>query len=165
MTIRSGVSSYAYASTWWFLVSAVGELSADRSSPTTDGMAAVELGADHRPLLQDRVDAGGLAAERRADAGRRVAAERLEVEVAERDPEPVERLDLAAHEGVEAGRPVGGRRRVGGRGTFASNRSRAVSAMPPHSPAAASPNPRIRVSNGPKRTVGPGGNELGKRSP
>ena len=63
------------------------------------------------------------------------------------------------------GEPLAGGFVSGGAGTFASYRSRAVSAIPPHSPAAASPKPRNRVSNGPNRTVGPGGNEFAKRSP
>ena len=66
--------------------------------------------------LSTRVDPGRLAAERARRARRRVAAQRLEVEEAERDLEPVERLDLAPHEGVEPRRAVGRRGRVGRRG-------------------------------------------------
>ncbi len=76
-------------------------------------MARVELRADLRPLALDRVDAGRLASQRGREARRRVGPERLQVEVAERHPEPVQGLDLAADDRVEPGRAVGRRVRVG----------------------------------------------------
>ena len=69
-------------------------------------VAGVDLGADAGPLAQDGLDARRLATQAQGQAGRRVRTQGLEIQVAQRDPHPVQRLHLAPHEGAEARRAV-----------------------------------------------------------
>jgi hypothetical protein len=66
---------------------------------------------------------------------------------------------------AKSGEPLAGASLSVGIGCPASNRSRTYQAIPPHSPAAASPIPTQRGSNGPIFNVGPGGKRFAKRSP
>src|SRR5450759_5477116 len=72
-------------------------------------MAAVDLSPDAWPFVQDRHDPGRLTVQRRRQAGWGIRTQRLQIEVPERDAQPVEGLDLAPDERPEPRAAVGGR--------------------------------------------------------
>ncbi len=165
MTMLVGVSSYPNASTWWFFVRAAGELSDERTSPTTDGWPLSSSARIAGHSLSTALTLAGsrpsVAATPVGGSPRSAWRSRNRRGTLNQSSDSTWRRTRASNRGE----PLAGGVVSGGDGTPASNRSRAVSAMPPHRPADASPKPRNRVSNGPKRTVGPGGNEFANLSP
>ena len=124
-----------------------------RGRPSRDRPASI-VGADARPLVLARSARGPLG----ADGAHPPEAERASA--ASRATGPGDRTSA-----WKSGEPLAGGYRSGGIGRPASKRSRTNQAIPPHSPAEASPIPIQRGSSGPSRTVGPGGKRLAKWSP
>ena len=77
-----------------------------RMRPTTLGWPPSISARMRGHSSEDRRDARRFAAEHRRDAGRGIGPQRLQVEVAERDAQPVQGLDLAPDQGAEPWAPV-----------------------------------------------------------
>src|SRR5215218_1817514 len=163
--IESTVSSYAYASTWWFLVRCHGDRPAVRMSPTTDGCPASiswRIRGHSRRSVSTRGGSRRMSAATPLGGSARSAwRSRYRRGTRNQSSDSTWRRTSARNRRE----PFEGGAASRGELSPASYRSRAVSAIPPHSPADASPNPTRRGSSPPRVSVGPGGNAFENRSP